>query len=107
MAVGRPLLPQPALARRLQDFFNLQSSRRRLISIGGVSSHLHAPSGFVPGGVEVGSDEFDGGGLGAGLDRVFLRWSKGLVAKSLGRVVIFLFFMTLSVIVTPPLIMKL
>jgi hypothetical protein len=107
MVVGRPLHHETALVLRLQDFFNLQSSTRKLISIVGVCSRLHAPSGFVPGGVEVGSDEFDGGGLGAGLDRVFLRRSKGLVAKSLGRVVIFLFFMTLSVIVTPPLIMKL
>jgi hypothetical protein len=107
MAVGRPLLPGTALARRLQVFFNLQSSSWRLKSIVGVSSRLYAPSGFVPGGVEIGSGEFVGGGFGAFLDRVFSRRSKGFSAKSLFPFVISFFFTTLCVFVTPPLIMKL
>jgi hypothetical protein len=47
--------------------------------------------------MEVGCGEFDGGGSRAGLDRVFFHWSKVLSAKSLGRVVISVFFMILYV----------
>jgi hypothetical protein len=74
--------------------------QRRPFSFVGVSSRLHAPSGFVPDGMEVGSDELFGGGSGAGLDRVFTFQSKVLCAKCVDRFIIFYFFWTLFVICT-------
>jgi hypothetical protein len=101
LAVGRPLHPEvTTLVLHSQVFLNLQSSRRRLNSIVGVSSRLHAPSGSVPGGMEVGSGDLDGGGSGAGLDRVSFFQYKVLSAKCLGGFVISLFFRTLYVICT-------
>jgi hypothetical protein len=106
LVVGLPL-PPPSLAtvysgRRLQVYNNLQAMmpQRRPFSFVGVSSRLHAPSGYVPGGIEVGSGELYGGGSGAGLDRVFSSQSKVLSAKCMGRFVFFYFFMTLSIICT-------
>jgi hypothetical protein len=101
LVVGRPLHPEAlTLVLRPQAYLNLQSSRRRLKSIVGVCSRLHAPSGSVPGGMEVDSGDLDDGGSGAGLDRVSLFLSKVLSAKCLGRFVIFLFLTTLYVICT-------
>jgi hypothetical protein len=58
------------------------------------------PGGSVPGGMKVGSGDLDGGGSGAGLDRVSFFHSKVLSAKCLGRSKIFFFLRTLYVICT-------
>jgi hypothetical protein len=50
--------------------------------------------------MEVDFGDLDGGGSGAGLDRVSFLLFKVLSAKCLGRFVIFLFLRTLSVICT-------
>jgi hypothetical protein len=104
LVVGRPL-PPPSSAtvysgRRLQVYNNLQAMmpQRRPFSFVGVSSRLHASSGSVPGGMEVGSGKLYGGGSGAGLDRVFTSQSKVLCAKCVGRIVISYFSWTLFVI---------
>lgn len=107
LVVGR-LLPPPSPAatvfssRRKQVYNNLQAlmPQRRPFSFNGVSSRLRAPSGFVPGDMEVGSGELFGGGTGAGLDRVFTFQSKVLCAKCVGRFVISYFSWTLFVICT-------
>jgi hypothetical protein len=101
LAVGRALQPDATAIIRPQAFFNLQSvSKRRLNSFVGVSSRFHAPSGSVPGGVEVGSGELYGGGSGAGPDGVFSYQSKVLSAKCTGRFIISPLFRALYVICT-------
>lgn len=82
--VERRLLPPPASVRR-QMVFNLQATMpyRRPSGSSAAGSRLSAPSGVVPGGVEVGGAEcqIDRGGDGAGLDRVFLFYFEVLGAN--------------------------
>jgi hypothetical protein len=53
---------------------------RRLSNFVGVGSHLYAPSGLVPGDVEVDSGELRRGEEGAGPDHVFSFLSKVEIA---------------------------
>lgn len=99
-AEGRPLQPRAAATNhgRPQDFNNLQAFLpvRRPFGLAVVGSHLHTPSGFVPGGVEVDSGEPCSGGAGAGLDHVFCLYSEVLSAKCKGQFVNLAFFRALS-----------
>jgi hypothetical protein len=67
----------------------------RLSSFVGVGSHLCAPSGLVPGGVEVDSGELRRGEEGAGPDRFFRFYFQVLRAIYKGQLVIFLFSLDL------------
>jgi hypothetical protein len=84
---------------RLQVFNNLQAFLPVRRPSGGavVGSHLHAPSGLVPGGVKVDYGEPWRGGVAAGLDCFSYYFSKVLSANCKGRLVIFSFRRTLSV----------
>lgn len=84
-----------------QMVFNLQATMpfRRPSGSSAAGSRLSAPSGVVPGGVEVGGAEFqfDRGGDGAGLDRVFLLYFEVLGANCKGLCVLFCFIEALFV----------
>lgn len=88
------LLPPRALAtvysgQRLKDI-NLQAfmPHRRPSGDDVVGSHLSAPSGNVPGGVEVGSVELSSGGHGAGPDCFLDSVLKVLCANSMGLILV-------------------
>jgi hypothetical protein len=84
---------------RLQDFINLQAFKpfRRPSGFAVVGFHLPAPSGVVPGGVEIDYDKPYCGGEEAGLDCVFCFSSKVLCAICMGRFVFSSFSEALSV----------
>jgi hypothetical protein len=72
LAEGRPLHSRAAATGRPQGSNNLRKALCQLggfPNLGGVSSHLCVPSGFVPGGAEVDSGEIQRGDGGAGPDR--------------------------------------
>jgi hypothetical protein len=93
-AEGWPLHPRATATGRPLGNNNLRQAlmpTRRISSVVGVSSHLCAPSGFVPGGVEVNSGELCRGEEGAVPDRVSLFYSRVLSAICKDQVVICLF----------------
>jgi hypothetical protein len=95
MAEGRPHHPRVTATGRPHGNNNLRQAfmpTRRLSSFVGVSSHLCAPSGPVPGGVEVDSGELRRGEEEVGPARVSLFYSRVLSAICKGQVVICLFF---------------
>jgi hypothetical protein len=105
MAEGRPLHPRVMATDRPQGNSNLRQAFmpiRRLSSFVGVSSHLCAPSGPIPGGVEVDPGELRHGEEGVGPDRVYVFYSRVLSVICKGQVVICLFSSGLSVKCTPP-----
>jgi hypothetical protein len=87
MAEGRALQPRVTVTfpsgHRLQVFNNLQTFLpvRRPSGIAIIGSHLHAPSGLVPGGVKVDYGEPWRGGVGARLDCFSYYSSKVLSAN--------------------------
>jgi hypothetical protein len=60
------------------------------------SSHLSAPSGFIPGGVEVGCGELVYGGFGAGPDRYLYFLFKVFCANYKGSTLVFSSFQALK-----------
>jgi hypothetical protein len=87
MAEGRALQPRVTVTvpsgHRLQVFNNLQTFLpvRRPSGIAIIGSHLHAPSGLVPGGVKVDYGEPWRGGVGARIDCFSYYSSKVLSAN--------------------------
>jgi hypothetical protein len=100
-AEGRPLLPRATTTSRpLSSNFLRQAfvPTRRFFKLDGVGSHRCAPSGFVPGGTEVDSDELCSGEAGAGPDRFFQFLLEVLTVISKGLLVISYFLLALPVI---------
>jgi hypothetical protein len=96
MAERRPLHPRVTAIARPQGISNLRQALmpiRRLSCFVGVNSHLCAPSGLVPGGVEADSGELCRGGKGVGPDRVSEFYLRVLSAICKGQAVIFLLFL--------------
>ena len=80
---GRPLPPlssvrNPSVRRPMDFYVQAVKPFRRPSGAGAAGSRLPAPSGAVPGGIEVGCAEFQivRGGDGAELDCVFLFYSE-------------------------------
>jgi hypothetical protein len=96
---GRPLHLRATASDRPQGINNLQAFLpvRMPSGFAGIGSHLCAPSGSVPGGVKVDSDELWRGGEGARLDHVFWFYFKVLSAIYKGQFVIFVFLWALPV----------